>query len=281
VPTEGVWNVGIPPPAYVGPGDIVTGAKGWWGLRAYSAAACGTKCANIRRSGGSSPTSQDFNTLATGGLDIAAVTAFQNSDSSTALWIVNLYEQSGGGMGAFYCSTAAQQPQLVLGGTPNATLVFVHANNTCFLIALSSPAINLPFTTSMVGLNNVSSTVTHFFWFLSTFDTAAPGPGFTNTLQCVNSGGGSPVNVTCSDGVYHSHHITSNGASSTMVIDQTNNTGTMGTTNYPGASTFNWSANDSTNTLDGNILEGGIWPSQFTLGQSQSIASNQKTFWGF
>ena len=69
--------------AYTGPGDIVSSALGWWGLRGYNGAYAspGTnKAINLRRSGGSSPTSQDFNILSNGHLDVASIATFKAAD---------------------------------------------------------------------------------------------------------------------------------------------------------------------------------------------------------
>ena len=56
---------------YIGPGDVVSGATAWYGLRGYNAAfATGSKAAiNVRRA--TDNTTSDINILANGNLDIA------------------------------------------------------------------------------------------------------------------------------------------------------------------------------------------------------------------
>lgn len=74
-----------PPPTYTGPGDVVSGASAWFGLRAYSAAVAATgtqKAVKIRRS--SDDTEQDILITTAGDLDTAAVVAFSTVDGTQA-----------------------------------------------------------------------------------------------------------------------------------------------------------------------------------------------------
>lgn len=69
---------------YQGPGDVVSGATAWYGLRAYNAAyATGTnKAINVRRA--SDNTTQDINILTTGALDIASANTFATQDATAS-----------------------------------------------------------------------------------------------------------------------------------------------------------------------------------------------------
>ena len=71
-----------PAATYSGPGDIVSGATAWYGLRAYNAAyATGSnKAINVRRA--SDNTTQDFLILASGALDIASANTFAGTDAT-------------------------------------------------------------------------------------------------------------------------------------------------------------------------------------------------------
>ncbi len=68
--------------SYTGPGDVVSGATAWYGLRAYNAAyATGSnKSINVRRA--SDNTTQDINILSSGALDIATANTFAGTDAS-------------------------------------------------------------------------------------------------------------------------------------------------------------------------------------------------------
>lgn len=70
-------------PAYAGPGDIVSGATAWYGLRAYSAAVAATgtqKAVNVRRA--SDNATQDILILTGGALDIASANTFATVDAT-------------------------------------------------------------------------------------------------------------------------------------------------------------------------------------------------------
>jgi hypothetical protein len=75
-------SVTPPPVSYVGPGDIVSGATAWYGLRAYNAAyAAGANNAiNIRRA--SDNTTTNIVILANGKLDIATANTFAGKDAT-------------------------------------------------------------------------------------------------------------------------------------------------------------------------------------------------------
>src|SRR5260221_661617 len=53
--------------SYTGPGDIVSGAVGWWGLRAYNAASRGNPLANVCTVIATIDTCLDFSSDATTG----------------------------------------------------------------------------------------------------------------------------------------------------------------------------------------------------------------------
>lgn len=80
----GIGNNGVVASAYVGPGDIVSGATAWYGLRAYNAAyATGSnKAINVRRA--SDNTTQDILILSNGNLDIASANTFAGTDATAS-----------------------------------------------------------------------------------------------------------------------------------------------------------------------------------------------------
>lgn len=76
------------PPTYTGPGDVVSGATAWYGLRGYSAAyaATGTgKSLNVRRA--SDNATQDIVILTTGAFDIASYNTFVGTDATASCTI--------------------------------------------------------------------------------------------------------------------------------------------------------------------------------------------------
>src|SRR4051812_39897639 len=99
---------GIATATYTGPGDIASGAAAWWGLRAYSTASIGSNAIRLREDGGN--TEQDFTTIAGGGLNLAAISAFKGGAN---LFVTKLYDQTGNGRDQIQ-ATAGEQPPFTL-----------------------------------------------------------------------------------------------------------------------------------------------------------------------
>jgi hypothetical protein len=76
---------------YQGPGDI-TPFVFWTGLRAYSAATCGTKCVQISDSSGGNL--QDINSLSSGMIDGAALATWSGAHGT--IYINKFYDQTAG-----------------------------------------------------------------------------------------------------------------------------------------------------------------------------------------
>src|SRR5215475_9326831 len=92
---------------YVGPGDIVSGARAWWGLRAFSNATAGTNAIRLRRSSDSAEL--DFATLTNGSLDEAGITTWAGGAS---LFLIKLFDQTGNGQDVTQATTTRQPPFL-------------------------------------------------------------------------------------------------------------------------------------------------------------------------
>lgn len=108
-------NRGITPlptaAAYAGPGDQVTGALGWWGLRAYNAAyATGSQPAlDLDNNAGSTVT---INILSTGFLDTVTAAPLVGTHR-----VSKLYDQTGNGRHLLQ-ATHVVRPALDVSGTP-------------------------------------------------------------------------------------------------------------------------------------------------------------------
>src|SRR5215472_18681035 len=84
--------ISAPTTAYQGPGDIVSGATAWWGLRAYSAANIGTAIIRIRDT--TANVESDFNAISTGLVDTVGIATFLGGHGGI---IVKYYDQSSNG----------------------------------------------------------------------------------------------------------------------------------------------------------------------------------------
>ena len=128
---------------YVGPGDIISGALAFCGLRAYTKASIGSNLLTVRRS--SDSTTKTFVSIAGGGINISD--AF--FDGST-YYATTIYDQTGNGNDVTNTST----PPLFLrisgpGGRP--TIQFVSSG--------SSFLIKTPGATNVGGQPNTGSMV--------------------------------------------------------------------------------------------------------------------------
>ena len=258
-------------PAYVGPGDVVAGADGWWGLRAYSAATEGNKAVNLRRS--SDNATSDFNTLANGNLDVASIAAFMGAGN---VFIATLYDQTGNGNDLSQATTA-NQPQLVLGSLGSLPTMQTSGSQT--LGRLSTPATAQPLTIAAVATRSFTG-IAGLFGGLAGPDPVVYFESSANLVQLY--AGGTAFDAACSDGAWHSIQGVFNGASSIESINGTNTTGTTGTgalLNGPG-DTLTFFGDGIGNNVTGNATEVGVWPIGFTTGQLSSMSANQRAYWG-
>lgn len=331
----------IPPPAYTGPGDIVSFTY-WGGMRAYSAAVAATgtqKSINVRRA--SDNATQDILILTSGALDTASALTFAGTDvtgnatssgttvaltglASTAhvgdtitgtgyigtyiisigslvagaqtvttntsqtigvsapvtltwgLYVTTLYGQVGAV--DLVQVTAANQPQLILNGGPTSSLpILVFAGNQWLAATFSSGAA--PYSATCVHLFTSTASSAEL---INTY-TGAGGVFEINSLnqEYIYSGNIGPL-TTIAAATWYAAQAVFNGASSSLVLNGTTNTGNVGS----GASgtTLNLGAlaADNSRPLIGKIAEAG-WKSggAFTAGNITSLTSNQRTYWGF
>ena len=80
--------------AYTGPGDIVSGAAGWWGLRAYNAAQAAAGVAAVQLTDSTGSNNADIHLLSNGQLNTSDPFF---SSFSAPYTIGTLYDQSGNG----------------------------------------------------------------------------------------------------------------------------------------------------------------------------------------
>src|SRR5262245_43487648 len=136
---------GIRAITYTGPGDIVSSARGWWGLRAYSNAVIGSNVVRLRRSSDSAE--QNFTTLSTGALDEASITSFAGGSN---LFVVTLFDQSGNAKDCTQSSASAQPPFIRNAIGSKSAIEPVGASVTR-LESTSTISFNSPFSTMFVG----------------------------------------------------------------------------------------------------------------------------------
>ncbi len=256
---------------YVGPGDIVSGAFAWWGLRAYSNAAIGQPIANIIRA--SDSLSMVVNSTITGGFDVAAATTFC---ASTTCKVSQLYDQTGNGHHLVQ-ATGGNQPALNLACIGSGTLQpCLHFSVTPYMTV--SATIVQPFTFSVVA-ERTSNLLTQSNIFVDAgngiyFNNAA------NQIQSFFNTGFVNTAASVADSTFHGIQFVGNAASSSFVIDGVTTTGNWGSNGYTTTIALGASSAGG-GPLGGDISEAGIWLSSLSGANLTALNSNQHVFWGF
>jgi len=273
---------------YQGPGDIVSGANGWWGLRAYNNAAAAAGSNAIELVNQATGATQNIAVTASGDLNAAAAQTFCAGATCTiAIW----YDQSGHGDNMTAAATA-NQAQLLFNCTNQlkvcASFMTDPANSSLgdgYTATLAAGTVSQPYTQNAV-FEKTDSGVTGTM--ISSYnDTAGwAGIGF-NGGEVINVGdkGGTQDNQTAHSYVFQSATAVYNGAAN----------GTLGSYSYinglsqafaggtsPTGALLGLGNNSTTNNyMVGYINEIGQWPVAMTAAQSASLTSNQRAYWQF
>jgi hypothetical protein len=273
-----------PPPSYTGPGDVVSSASIWYGLRAYNAAyAAATGNIAIFRRSSDNATCTGIASATTGGLDLTTTYCSGTTNLPTFCgnsggncFVSTLYDQSG----ANRCSAAAcnvvqattgDQPRLVFNciNTSLPCLQFVKATPTYLQSSGSLTAQGQPFTFSFVA--EATS---------STDDVLSAGvqSGWNNTnLGFIFSGGF--ATATASFSAFHAIQGVFNGASSSLNVDGTL-TSSLNAGGTSASGTIGVGTISGSNVLDGFILEAGMWPGAVSTTNQGLMCHNQFSYWG-
>jgi hypothetical protein len=252
---------------FVGPGDIVSGAAAFYGLRAYNAAyATGSnKAINVRRA--SDNTTMDILILANGNLDVATATTFL---AATTGYITEWYDQSGNG-NHMVQATAGTQPQLLLTGANG--LPTVAANGSQNLATIGSPASGATVYT-IVAVAERTGAFTTFGGILA----SGGGSFFYNATNAVVLYEGTlAVTGVASDSVLHAMQFIANDPSSFINVDGGSTpTGSAGGNVFGSPASLFFGNNPAT----ANISEAGIYAAAFNSTQVANMRANMKAFWG-
>lgn len=266
-----------PPPAtYKGPGDIVSGASAWWGLRAYNAAyATGSNPAADICDVATGATCTTINILSNGNFDVA--TAQASSSCATSCNVSKLYDQTkGNACGGSSCD-------LVQATNANRPVLVFNCIGSLPCLQATTAAQQLTSTNSITPATGIVS--------LSTVANRAVFTGTTNILVRENAGAnnrirtagsnlwqvGSSLNVAANDAAWHTSNSVVNGASSVANVDGTEATGTVTGDTAAGAPRILVGA--ASETID--QTEAGFWDNAtFTGTQRTNLCHNQFTYWG-
>jgi hypothetical protein len=260
---------------YLGPGDVVPGAVGWWGLRAYTFADIGANAVRLREDGGN--TESDFATIAGGGLDTSAISTFKGANN---LFVVKVYDQVGSN--DLEQATAANQPKFILSALGSRPAMEDNGSASTLLQSLNTLAFDVPpwtFSTvyEVLTVNDGMIAIGSVQAFPQLRVNLA---GAANTVRINLPDVG--VSASATDNAWHALQGVFGAATLDANVDGSPNT-TANTTATPmlARKLDLFSFDNSSNYLRGYIGEVGFWDSDFSSGESSSMSANQHSYWGF
>jgi hypothetical protein len=280
----GMIITGSPPASYVGPGNIVSSATTWGGMRAYSAAAAAAHLPAIRIHRHTDNAETDILLLTNGDLDVATAVSFC---ATTNCSIATIYDQTGNGnhWAADDTGTFGNDMQLTfscLGAHP----CIVFPDIASFGITAGSVVVAFPWT--MAGVANRTALTGAPQVILSVREHGTQGllgwEAAANTARMDGDTSGS-ITATAADSTTHSMiGVSGSGSSNSfLTIDGTDTSGTTaGAIN--GQLLIGATEIGNNNGFKGNFFEVGIWPSAFSGGNrtgGSSYTANAQAYWGY
>lgn len=264
-------------PTYFGPGDVVSGATAWWGLRAYNEAfaASGGNAITVRRA--SDNTTQTIVVLSTGALDVSTASTFC---ASTTCYVTEAFDQTGHSNNVIQATTSAQ-PQLVFNCI--GSLPCLGFTNTSDQGLTATYTLAQPLTVTAVALTSVAGSST----YQPIVGSSTSGDAYLEFAPINSSSNGIALAAKTGGGIGYSAITQStfyamvgvlNGASSVLDYDGTTTSGSAGTNGI--GTQVSWGTDSTADWLEGQSTEAGVWGSAFTTGQQSSMVSNQRTYWG-
>lgn len=252
--------------SYTGPGDIVSGADAWWGLRAYGAATAGTKAIRLARA--SDGAQENISTLSNGNLDTSTAATFC---ASTTCTIITWYDQTGNGFDVTQTATSSEATYTVncLGSLPCATLPGGTGYSSSGNMTQAQPL-----TYSVMYDRTL---IQEYELVLDNNRNAILGTAAAANQAQITAG--SQVTATSTDNVWHAMQGVLNGSSSFFYIDGTQTNVSLGG-NYIFSTPIVFLGTAS-KELVGMATEGGVWGSAFSTTTASSLNSNQHAYWAF
>lgn len=257
---------------YAGPGDIVSGGTGFWGLRAYTFASIGTTVIRLREDGGN--TEQDFVTIAGGGLDLAAISTFKGANN---LFVVTLKDQTALAADVTM-STAGTQPPFTL----NAIGALPAIDWTLHELGVGAFVISAPATMSSVIKHTANASYDGWLgggttsWELRINPTGFIESMSNNAALLGTSSGAFPAGVwgttLCTIGGGAGAFFINGAASGTYVSSPTFGGGFLRLGCGQQFNSEQWI---------GSVTEWALWSSVLDGTQAAALDANQRGYWGF
>lgn len=252
---------------YVGPGDVVSGAYAWYGLRGYTAAySTGSNPAlDLVDQANANPIT--INILANGRLDVASISAWVTANSVSTIKVKRVYDQTGNAR-HMNQATLANMPVLNLTGFGSLPAIEVTAASSQ---GVSTGALTLaqPQTWSMVFKRNSSGTTTR------EAITFAAMRVFSQQNVVRLDAGTSSATVAATDAAWHAMQGVFDSSSSAIYLDGSSSTGLNVGTGSPAGNALAVGPPAVSNYFDGAYAEWGVWPSVLNGTQAGDVNTNQ------
>lgn len=264
--------------SYVGPGDIVSGAKAFYGVRAYSAATATANAAAMKLIRASDSHTCDILLASTGDLGVTA-NCSTGGDNGTAVasWatgtvtIDTWYDQTGNGWDVFQSGSAPGFTLSCQGGKPCA----VFAGSQGFDNFGSPPSTAQPLSISVVAIRTGGTGQSDLI-------SGASGVFFSGSFGSGAASGyfGNSPTATAADSAWHALQFVVNSTSSSIRVDGTPNTGLDFGTNALDSDYYIGKQSGSS-FLTGKIAEVDLL-SGVALNSTQQTAlcTNENTYYG-
>ncbi len=274
------------------PGDVVSGATGFWSLRAYTdaiAAAATQPLINVRRSSDDATT--DVLVATNGGLGVTQGATSGPNGVSLSTWggadnlfVTRIYDQTGGGSSNdILQSTAAFQPPLFLTGGPASDKPYMaFSNSGGSAVTLQRAAANY--------VTSVHMSATAVFNSTSVFDGMpfSISGGSANVQIRVNFSNGAAdgivynltiLHYTYTNNAWHRANVAYNGASSDISIDAVHTTGDTGAGSAASDNTLFMGIGLNA-SYTAQMVEMGVWDNiVFSTTQLNNMDANQNAYW--
>lgn len=272
--------------AYQGPGDIVSGALFWYGLRAYNAsiaAAATQKAVNVRNTGTNETC--DILVATSGGL-ASTVANCSGASSGTSVstfctggcTATKMYDQSG----ALSCGgTACDTSQASAGAQPTFTLSCINSKpclsfasaSTQYLqnVTITVPSTAQPYTYSSMAFQTTNVTGGIYYSGTNGIEMsfrATPGIGMRAPTD---------QNIAFASATWYAIQEVFNGASSVMYVNGGSTSTSPGTAALGGSWFFG--TDNFSQPLNGKVSEFGAWAVGFNSTQQSNMNSNQTTYY--
>ena len=261
--------------SYTGPGDVVSGATAWWGLRCYNNAYSGNVAAVW--DGATGNTTETLLTCSPGGTINQTVNSLSTTCAVSCV-IATLYDQTGNSHDVTQ-ATNSQRPtftQSCLGSNPCAA--FLGSSTQLLKSAATIGTLTQPNTLAMVSIRTGAFTTKGAVFGDSTGNLAYAYSNTANQIAVYN--GTNNATSAVSDSAWQSMIYILQSTSSVFYLNAVSTTisGNPGTNSISGSAQLG--EDDYGDKMTGDLMELGVWNSGFNSTQATNMCHNQYLYYG-